>query len=249
MSVSASYEFDQENQDADSELARLRVQTLISWEREARLLGWLGLRDGLNVIELGSGPGFVTEQLLHGLPTSPITALDADREMLTRAAQYLGGVDDGRVTYVPASVTDTGLPDNTYDFAIARYLFQHLTDPLAAAKETLRLLKPGGKLAIIDIDAALWGIVEPTFPQLQAIYAKTGQARRGGNRRIGRRLWRTLQAAGFVNVELEAFVYHSDDLGLEPFLPQLDPNRLLRSLRSEERRVGKECRSRWSPYH
>ena len=24
---------------------------------------------------------------------------------------------------------------------------------------------------------------------------------------------------------------------------------LVHSLRSEERRVGKECRSRWSPYH
>ena len=27
------------------------------------------------------------------------------------------------------------------------------------------------------------------------------------------------------------------------------PNEVARSLRSEERRVGKECRSRWSPYH
>ena len=26
-------------------------------------------------------------------------------------------------------------------------------------------------------------------------------------------------------------------------------NKLLQELRSEERRVGKECRSRWSPYH
>ena len=26
-------------------------------------------------------------------------------------------------------------------------------------------------------------------------------------------------------------------------------NRVLESSRSEERRVGKECRSRWSPYH
>src|SRR3712207_9154755 len=26
-------------------------------------------------------------------------------------------------------------------------------------------------------------------------------------------------------------------------------DRLARSVRSEERRVGKECRSRWSPYH
>ena len=28
-----------------------------------------------------------------------------------------------------------------------------------------------------------------------------------------------------------------------------DPGPVLRQVRSEERRVGKECRSRWSPYH
>ena len=27
------------------------------------------------------------------------------------------------------------------------------------------------------------------------------------------------------------------------------PHKILPTLRSEERRVGKECRSRWSPYH
>src|SRR5256886_12902195 len=32
----------------------------------------------------------------------------------------------------------------------------------------------------------------------------------------------------------------------EPFSPQVEA---LRAVRSEERRVGKECRSRWSPYH
>ena len=29
----------------------------------------------------------------------------------------------------------------------------------------------------------------------------------------------------------------------------LDPNDIEKEIRSEERRVGKECRSRWSPYH
>src|SRR3989449_7617319 len=32
-------------------------------------------------------------------------------------------------------------------------------------------------------------------------------------------------------------------------LEQLDPQRSQSLNRSEERRVGKECRSRWSPYH
>src|SRR5256886_8877885 len=31
--------------------------------------------------------------------------------------------------------------------------------------------------------------------------------------------------------------------------PPRRPSELLSELRSEERRVGKECRSRWSPYH
>src|SRR2546429_4602370 len=38
-----------------------------------------------------------------------------------------------------------------------------------------------------------------------------------------------------------------------PFEDLLDPGQsglnIFRRLRSEERRVGKECRSRWSPYH
>ena len=38
-------------------------------------------------------------------------------------------------------------------------------------------------------------------------------------------------------------------LGGEPGLAQLARNAVQSVTRSEERRVGKECRSRWSPYH
>src|SRR5256885_3457019 len=36
---------------------------------------------------------------------------------------------------------------------------------------------------------------------------------------------------------------------VRPFLIELPPEIKLVTPRSEERRVGKECRSRWSPYH
>ena len=233
MKPPTSYDFQNEYRGPASELERLHIQTLLSWEREARLLRWLGLQDGMAVLELGSGPGFVTEQLINLLPSSPITTLDVDADLLTRAAQYLRGKVNGRLRLVQSSILATGLPDNSYDFAIARYLFQHLADPVRAAQEVKRVLKPGGKLALIDIDAMLWGIVEPFFPQLQAIYAKAAQAQSdsGGNRLIGRQLWRILQEAGYHQVELEAFVYHSDAQGLELFLTQMDPDRLQRALK------------------
>ena len=215
-------------QGIDSELDRLRAQARVSWDREARTLAYLGLRDGMSVLELGCGPGFITEQLLELLPRSPITALDSDPKMIQRAELALVGRASDRLKLLEASAMDSNLPDAAFDFAIARYLVQHLSDPAGAIRETLRVLRPGGKLAIIDIDGALWGIAEPTFPELAPIYAKTGvaQARQGGNRLIGRRLWRLLHAAGFRDLELEAFVYHSDSLGIEPFAAQLDPERL-----------------------
>lgn len=229
MRVSGSYDANHEYRGLESELERLRAQVLLSWKQEARMLTWLGLRDGMSVLELGSGPGFFTKQLLSLLPNSSITAVEIDPEMHQRATQSLHDHACDQLHLVEASVMDTGLTENTYDFAIARFVFQHLSNPIAAVQEALRVLKPGGKLVVIDIDAALWGLVEPYIPELQLIYQKTvrTQASRGGNRLIGRQLWRILQAAGYENLQLEAFVYHSDELGLEAFRPQMDPDRLL----------------------
>ena len=50
-----------------------------------------------------------------------------------------------------------------------------------------------------------------------------------------------------LNPAAESAVIHLDDYR-QPGLPG-EAYTSARSLRSEERRVGKECRSRWSPYH
>ena len=43
--------------------------------------------------------------------------------------------------------------------------------------------------------------------------------------------------------------YYLPDLVLNEEEPTYGKYGMLRKQRSEERRVGKECRSRWSPYH
>lgn len=43
-----------------AELERLKVQALMGWKKEFRNLSWYGLQNGMKVLQLGSGPGFVT---------------------------------------------------------------------------------------------------------------------------------------------------------------------------------------------
>ena len=115
----------------------------------------------------------------------------------------------------------TGLPDDTFDFAYARYLFQHLPDPVAAARQALRVLKPGGKLVITDIDDDLHFFHPPHLPEAEAIMKRLTEehASKGGNRKIGRGLVRLLREAGFANPTFEVIPAHSDEIGMDKIIP------------------------------
>ena len=227
LSEQGSYQVGQAHITLEQELRRLDAQVVRTWPKEARELHWLGLQDGMSVLEVGCGPGFWTEHLEQLVPTSPIVAIDAD----PGAILYASLRREWRPTtsFVTASVLDSGLPEGHFDFAVARYVFQHLRNPNAAASEILRMLRPGGKLLIIDTDVDIAGLISPALPVLEELQPKTTeiQARHGGDRRIGRRIWRILANAGFTDLVQDAMLTSSDSHGLEPFLLQLNPDRLV----------------------
>jgi hypothetical protein len=64
----------------------------------------------------------------------------------------------------------------------------------------------------------------PAFTQL-ANKVRQVQTSAAGDREIGRKLWRLLADASYTQLALDMVVFHSDELGLQPFLPQYDPER------------------------
>ena len=219
-----SYDPDHMAGGLDGEVQRLEAQSALAWPQELRILKRLGLSEAGRVLDIGCGTGAPLDRLAQAVPGAGLIGIEPDERLRAIAAARVP-----RAVVLAGSAEALPLPDAGVDFAVARYLFQHVTDPGVVAREARRVLAPGGRLAAIEVDGELWGVVTPRFAQAQIAHEKAWRAQRdrGGDRMIGRRLWRILRAAGFTELTLELFAYHSDDLGVDAFAPLLDPSGLL----------------------
>lgn len=229
MTATRPYEADRYHRDLPSELLRLQRFAGLAWDKEARALTALGLTDGMKVLEIGSGPGFYTEHLTGLVPNGSVTGLEIDAGLIEHARRHLESRAKTTVTLVEGSAGDIPLPDASFDFAVARLVFQHLPDQATALREIRRVLRPGGRVAVVDVDYRATNLVYPVRDAVEAILEKTALAHqmRGGDPHVGRRIWRLLDRAGFTDLDLEAAVLHSGDKGIGWCSAQFDPDRLL----------------------
>ncbi len=199
-SQGSSYDF-QHLAAQSAELERLRAQAKIAWNLEKTVLLEAGLRPGMRVLDLACGPGFITRRIASELVGAGgrVTGIDLSDPLLTVARRECSGLDN--VEFLKADVYAPGLPENAFDFAYARFLFQHLQHPETALGAVRRLVKPGGTVLLVDADDGLLGICpEPAgFAEFTA-RAADYQAGRGGDRRVGRKLGCYLARSGFQRI-------------------------------------------------
>lgn len=218
----SSYFGEGEHPYPDDELARLKAQAQALWPKEARVLREWGLRPDADLLEVGCGPGFITEVLRAEVPSGSLTCLELEEHLIERARAR---VRDG-VRFVHGSILDPDLPAESYDVVYARLLMQHVPKPRAALRQMRRLLRPGGQVIIADVDEALWGALHPGPPRelLEHVLGLQSelQAQRGGDRLIGRKLPGMLREAGFERIRVEAIAVSSDELGMAALAPHFD---------------------------
>lgn len=194
------------------ELDRLRHQVMAAWPMEEFWLKGRGLTDGMHVLDVGCGPGFVSEKLARLNPTGVTIGLEPDPE-LARLAGERFDTNQG-LSLHQGSLAHNHLPESYFDFAYARFVAQHLASPQDEMRHVFRLLKPGGQVVLVDADDGLT-LVHPEPPELLEVMrlSEAIQAESGGDRWIGRKLPALLTQAGFTGVGFDVLPFTSHKLG------------------------------------
>lgn len=206
--------------DQDAEIARLDAQVDLFWPREAALYRRLGLSAGMAVLDCGCGTGRLLVRLHEEFPGLRCFGIDVDAELAGCAARRAGRVHPPAFAAARQSILNLEFPGDTFDFAVARLVLEHLPDPVAAAREVLRVLKPGGTAVFLANDFDFHLRTWPACPALEELYEAYRAARRrdGGNPCLGRQLPAVLANAGFGEVTLEVLSAHSRQAGDAAFL-------------------------------
>lgn len=101
------------------------------------------------VLDIGCGKGRFARVLKDQQPRARVTALDLAENMLRQVA--------GDIAPCCASMTSLPFPDHSFDAAYATESLEHAVDIETAVAEMCRVVRPGGRIVIIDKNAEHWG--------------------------------------------------------------------------------------------
>jgi arsenite methyltransferase len=113
----------------------------------------LALRPGETVVDIGAGPGFLAAEMAAAVgPHGHVHAIDPSESMLALARTRETEPGAAPVEVAPGSANALPLPDASVDAAVATQVFEYVADIPGALAEVRRVLRPGGRVLVLDTD-------------------------------------------------------------------------------------------------
>lgn len=158
---------------------------------------FLAVEPRSRVLEVGSGLGILASDVAAAAANVHVVGVELSSAQLAHARPQRN------VSFVQGDAHALPVPDGTFDLAYARYLLEHVADPGAVLAEMRRVLRPGGRAAVMENDVSLLRF-DPPCPAFETVWQAFSRVQHdlGGDALIGRRLYRLLLEAGFHDIAL-----------------------------------------------
>lgn len=133
------------------------------WKRFT--IGQSGVRSGQKILDIAGGTGDLAKEFAKKVGKDGLVILaDINEKMLAVGRQRL--TDQGivgNVEFVQADAEKLPFEDNYFDCITIAFGLRNVTDKSAALRSMYRVLKPGGKLLVLEFS-------KPTVPVFNKIY-------------------------------------------------------------------------------
>jgi arsenite methyltransferase len=138
----------------DEELSR-RIEALyITPEvvaQRRQVLQTLDLAVGEHVLDIGSGPGLLAHDIAIAVGQSGrVCGIDLSRAMVAMSSKRC--TEQPWAEFRTADAARLPYPDDSFHAAVSTQVYEYLPDIPAALRELHRVLRPGGRAAILDTD-------------------------------------------------------------------------------------------------
>ncbi|HYC77124.1 MAG TPA: ubiquinone/menaquinone biosynthesis methyltransferase [Planctomycetota bacterium] len=189
-----------------------------AWRRRA--LKEAGVAHGMRVVDLGCGTGdFARDAAVATGPGGRVVGIDLSEGMLAVARRKLAdaGVSNAEVRI--GNAQDTGLPDGWADVVTMGWVLRNVGDRPATYREIRRILRPGGRVAVLDCSNPSSAVVRAGFRAYLRWVMPWAVRLRGGDRSAYRYLADStlgfltpealsaeLAAAGFERIRVRRFL-------------------------------------------
>ena len=181
----------------------------------------MALQGHERILDFGSGLGQFTRAMARAAPGGHVIGIERNEEQLAEARRLAAADNEAnRVEFRSGDVLKLDLLSHewgSFDVAHARFILEHVPDPLRVVQTMMRAVKPGGRIVLADDDHGvlrLWPEL-PGFNDLWKAYIRTYD-RIGNDPYVGRRLVSLLHQAGAVP-KRNTWIFFGGCAGMEIF--------------------------------